>query len=282
VPDGVFVQLNTDGPVQFHALTRPSDRAIRGVALDACRRVCNALEAKRHWQWVSDKSSSTVIEGLLTFGDRTAQSAKFFAQAARHAEGGVAPQDGAYAFHVNADHVVEAGDRGALVVLVEYVLAPPVTDEQLSVDEQGNIVIRMKRARHDRTEVEVVAPFAFLDRLAALVPRPRSNAIRYLGVYAPNATNRSQVVPWRGAGTQSGEVRAPDGDEVSERQAQAVLKAKHHGPESLVCTQCRIGRLQVVEVVTPRFRYRKPGWIPPDQQPASRVQDRIGQDLVIG
>ena len=40
-----------------------------------------------------------------------------------------------------------------------------------------------------------MAPLEFMQRLAALVPRPRLHLIRFHGVLAPNATLRSQIVP---------------------------------------------------------------------------------------
>lgn len=40
-----------------------------------------------------------------------------------------------------------------------------------------------------------MAPLEFLQRLAALVPRPRLHLIRFHGVLAPNATLRPQIVP---------------------------------------------------------------------------------------
>ena len=40
-----------------------------------------------------------------------------------------------------------------------------------------------------------MTPLEFLQRLAALVPRPRLHLIRFHGVLAPNAALRSQVVP---------------------------------------------------------------------------------------
>ena len=40
-----------------------------------------------------------------------------------------------------------------------------------------------------------MAPLEFLQRLAALVPRPRLHLIRFHGVLAPNATLRAQIVP---------------------------------------------------------------------------------------
>jgi hypothetical protein len=41
----------------------------------------------------------------------------------------------------------------------------------------------------------VLSPLEFMQRLAALVPRPRLHLIRYHGVLAPNARLRARVVP---------------------------------------------------------------------------------------
>src|SRR5215510_317300 len=38
-------------------------------------------------------------------------------------------------------------------------------------------------------------PLEFIERLAALVPRPRLHLIRFHGVLAPNAKLRSKIVP---------------------------------------------------------------------------------------
>ena len=38
-------------------------------------------------------------------------------------------------------------------------------------------------------------PSKLLEKLAALVPPPRRNLVRYHGVLAPNAANRAQIVP---------------------------------------------------------------------------------------
>ena len=40
-----------------------------------------------------------------------------------------------------------------------------------------------------------MSPLEFMQRLAALVPRPRLHLIRFHGVLAPNAKLRSLVVP---------------------------------------------------------------------------------------
>ena len=40
-----------------------------------------------------------------------------------------------------------------------------------------------------------MSPLEFLQRLAALVPRPRPHLIRFHGVLAPHAKLRAQIVP---------------------------------------------------------------------------------------
>ena len=52
----------------------------------------------------------------------------------------------------------------------------------------------MKRPWRDGTSAVAFEPLDFMAKLAALVPRPRQNTLRFHGVYAPNARLRSQVV----------------------------------------------------------------------------------------
>ncbi len=56
-------------------------------------------------------------------------------------------------------------------------------------------VLKLKTPWHDGTTHIVMSPLEFMQRLAALVPRPRLHLIRFHGVLAPNAKLRAQVVP---------------------------------------------------------------------------------------
>ncbi len=47
-----------------------------------------------------------------------------------------------------------------------------------------------------------MSPLEFMQRLAALVPRPRLHLIRFHGVLAPNAGLRAALVPGHGAQAQ--------------------------------------------------------------------------------
>jgi hypothetical protein len=59
----------------------------------------------------------------------------------------------------------------------------------------GQVVLKLKTAWRDGTTHLVMSPLEFMQRLAALVPRPRLHLIRFHGVLVPNAKLRAQVVP---------------------------------------------------------------------------------------
>ncbi len=58
-------------------------------------------------------------------------------------------------------------------------------------------MLQLKSPYRDGTTHIVMTPLEFMQRLAALVPRPRLNLIRYNGVLAPNAKLRPQIIPGR-------------------------------------------------------------------------------------
>ena len=54
---------------------------------------------------------------------------------------------------------------------------------------------KLKSPYKDGSTHIVMEPLEFMERLAALVPRPRLHLIRFHGVLAPNAKLRSKIVP---------------------------------------------------------------------------------------
>ena len=59
----------------------------------------------------------------------------------------------------------------------------------------AQVVLQLKSAFKDGTTHIVMSPLEFMQRLAALVPRPRLHLIRFQGVLAPNAKLRREIVP---------------------------------------------------------------------------------------
>jgi len=65
-------------------------------------------------------------------------------------------------------------------------LYQPPGDRQRT-DRAAQVVLQLKSAFKDGTTHIVMSPLEFMQRLAALVPRPRLHLIRFHGVLAPNA-----------------------------------------------------------------------------------------------
>ncbi len=65
----------------------------------------------------------------------------------------------------------------------------------MSERRHGKVLYRFKRTWKDGTRAVALSPMAFIDRLAALVPRPRLPLITYHGVLAPAARLRPAIVP---------------------------------------------------------------------------------------
>ena len=96
---------------------------------------------------------------------------------------------------LHAKVAIEGHDRAGLERLCRYIARPAIASERLSIDPDGRVVYRLRRAWRDGTSAIVFEPLAFLERLAALVPRPRAHLLTYHGVLAPAAQWRHQIVP---------------------------------------------------------------------------------------
>ena len=74
---------------------------------------------------------------------------------------------------------------------------PAIANERLKLNRAGDVVLQLKSPYQDGTTHILMSPLEFMQRLAALVPRPRLNLIRFHGVLAPNAKRRPQIIPDR-------------------------------------------------------------------------------------
>lgn len=96
--------------------------------------------------------------------------------------------------HANVD--VPAGDHTRLEHLCRYVLRPPVAQDALELTPEGKVLLRLRRPWRDGTRAIRFEPFELLEKLAAMVPRPRSNLLLYHGAFAPRGRCREGTDPW--------------------------------------------------------------------------------------
>ena len=101
----------------------------------------------------------------------------------------------AHGFSLHAGVRCGAHPRKALERLCRYITRPAIANERLKEDAAGNLVLQLKSPWRDGTTHLRMTPLEFMQRLAALVPRPRLHLTRFHGVLAPNARLRAAVVP---------------------------------------------------------------------------------------
>jgi hypothetical protein len=103
-------------------------------------------------------------------------------------------------FSVDAGVCIEAHDRAALERLLRYCARPPFAMDRLR-KEGAALVYRCAKQRSEPTSDKRGAkadelhltPLELIDRIAALVPPPRTHRHRYFGVLAPNSPLRAAV-----------------------------------------------------------------------------------------
>jgi len=100
-------------------------------------------------------------------------------------------------FSLHADVCVPARDRRRLERLARYCARPPIATHRLSEAPDGLIVYRLRLRWRDGTTHVVFDPLDLVARLAALVPPPPANLVRYFGILAPCASWRDVVVQHR-------------------------------------------------------------------------------------
>ena len=70
-----------------------------------------------------------------------------------------------------------------------------MSDERLTRLDDGQVELALKTPWREGTIALRFTPEPFVARLAALIPRPGKNLIRYHGVLAPGARGQSEIVP---------------------------------------------------------------------------------------
>jgi len=93
----------------------------------------------------------------------------------------------AHGFSLHAAVRWRADQRRELEHLCRYITRPAIANERLKRNRADQVVLQLKSPYKDGTTHIVMEPLEFMERLAALVPRPRLHLIRFHGVLAPNA-----------------------------------------------------------------------------------------------
>jgi hypothetical protein len=178
-------------------------------------------------------------------------------------------------FSVNADVCIESHDRAGLERLLRYCARPPFASERLR-KEGATLVYRCAKQHSEPSSNKRGAnadelhltPLELIERIAALVPPPRTHRHRYYGVLAPNSPLRDVVTAMAAASaqpaghtaqspTQPGHAVEPlpqsaPAPVTPKRPAHylwAVLIARIYEVFALVCPLCG-GQMRIIAFIT--------------------------------
>lgn len=102
--------------------------------------------------------------------------------------------------------------------LCRYITGPALSDEGVQLNAAGQVELKLKTPWGGGTTHLVMSPLEFMQRLAALVPRPRLHLFRFHGVLATNAKLRPLAVPQGPRGASTGGNRGCSRSRVQSRR----------------------------------------------------------------
>ena len=183
-----FVPLPEPTPADIDALTRKIAERLTAVVERLSADECDTDVELERTAAAIRQALATALEpplpklGLELLGlDHTATSAPLCAKVA--------------GFSLHAARVVPAHDRDALEMLCRYGLRAPFSQERLRQRSDGRVVYHLRRPwpNADGADCLVLEPVDLLRRLAALVPAPYSNLVRYHGIFASRSRWRERL-----------------------------------------------------------------------------------------
>ena len=259
--DGVYTFPVGRAPV-FHPTPAPTDEDVARVAAAVFRRVERRL---------TDREPGTVqrrfVEGapvLVAIGE--ASVGGVVATGPRRGRRivrvrGVAADVDAFVmgrlcaevegFNLQAATRISARDREGLERMARYLARGPIANDRLSRLDDGRLELRLKRPWRDGTTAFVYTPHELLERLVAIVPRPRAHLTRYFGVFAPAFAARAGIVPFTEPAAprqrpRTGEAAPP---KAPNRLPWATLIWRVFLRDVLECARCK-GRMEIVAALT--------------------------------
>lgn len=96
-------------------------------------------------------------------------------------------------FSLHANVKIKAHKRDSLDQLCRYILRGPLAKERIIQSESGMVLLKLKKSYSDGTTHLKFTPEQFIKRIISLIPPPRQNLIRYVGVFGARHKSRKQI-----------------------------------------------------------------------------------------
>ena len=162
-------------------------------------------------------------------------------------------------FSLHAGVATKANERDRLEKVCRYIARPAVAEERLSTNDQGDVIYKFKKPWDDGTTALKLTPMELMERLVALVPRPRVHLTRFHGVLAPHYKYRKQIIPKPPTlmPVQDQEIIEPKQLELKKKNIPwARLLARVFGIDVETCSKCG-GKMKIIAAIEDPIVIRK-------------------------
>lgn len=213
--EGVFGASEEVGRASFHPVTAPSNENIKQLVSQIGQRIIRYLQKKGYItkdelsvteaedpaenQSPLSQAQAASIQQKIAFGERAGLPVRRLGKiwdVSRESvilEGVRLARAGGFTLHANVS--IESDKRAALEKLVRYMARPPIALERMSLSPEGNIHYCLKKPYSDGTTHLIFSPLEFIEKLVALVAKPRAHLVRYHGCLAPHSKLRKLILP---------------------------------------------------------------------------------------
>ncbi|MDR7423627.1 MAG: transposase [Armatimonadota bacterium] len=263
VLDGVFSEAQPGRRLTFHPAPPPGDEDVARVLATVRARVGRLL-AQRRLEPADDPAPAdplaeaspalaglvgASVQGRVALGPRAGARVRRVGDEADlgHVGSGGPRQAQLDGFDLHANVWVPPNDRARLEQLARYLLRPPLAQDRIRLRSDGRVLVELKTVWRDGTSHFLFEPIEFLEKLAAIIPRPA--VLLYHGVLAPRARWRSQVARYGRPALDGTALEASPRAAVPTRAwTWAALMQRVFVLDVLACPRCG-GRLRVIATV---------------------------------
>lgn len=208
--DGVY-ELDADGrPAEFHITKAPTRSEIGQILQEIIARITKHLEKRGlierdhednlQISLEEDDALARLQAGAATYRfalgpnkGKRALTLKTVPETDHNSTQGLVAKSSGFSLHAGV--AFTGTERDKIEKLCRYIARPAIALERLSLNANGQVVYTLKKPYDDGTTHIVMTPLELMERLAAIVPRPKVHLARFAGVFAPHYKHRALVVP---------------------------------------------------------------------------------------
>jgi hypothetical protein len=262
MPGGVY-RISSEGVPVFQEVPAPSIEALHALLAQIITRILKLLTRQGYlieeqgMRYLAEPDADNALAPLqaasctyrIALGPRAGQKVlrlRSLPSTDKPSMSGLCAN--AHGFSLHAAVRCGADQRRQLEHLCRYITRPAIANGRLKRNHAGQVVLQLKSAYRDGTTHVVMSPLEFMQRLAALVPRPRLHLIRFHGVLAPNATLRAAIVPSAPENTTAQPAEHAHAHEAPARMSWARLLKRVFDIDIEHCPNCG-GNLKLIAAI---------------------------------